>query len=429
MKPELQIPGTLLFLAVISVLIATGCAVPKRKPGISIPAMAEMKADFIREHKKMALRYGIRGEIKKALDQWEVVATLDAEDAEAQKRIETARKQIDSAVSRALNKARWYEREGKTDIALKQYLTALKLDPENPTAYQEMQRISKKGMLKIKPEPVDQDYAPPVTKKPSARKKPPLCELAKGKRLLKKKKIAEAVSLFQECLRKSPGDQGILSFLKTAYEKELRLLVRKNRFSEAKSRLEEALIHFPGDSGLIAIVAGVKSTTIKEETPVDKKTQIKSLADKAKRLRKEGDLEGALQAWEDVLDVQPGYPGAETEVASIRNELSIQMFLNKAAGFKKKGKYDKAVEEWNKVLGIDSRNREAREGIAEVEARVVDTYYRQGLVHYKNQRLKQAIEQWEKLLAIEPDHKKAKIYINKARRMLKKLEEIDATSR
>jgi len=60
---------------------------------------------------------------------------------------------------------------------------------------------------------------------------------------------------------------------------------------------------------------------------------------------------------------------------------------------------------------------------------VVNTYYTQGLVHYKNQRLKQAIEQWEKLLVIEPDHKKAKIYINKARRMLKKLEEIDATSR
>ena len=425
MKPELHLTKAFLLLATVAILISTGCAAPTKKPVVRMPAMAEMKADFIREHKKMALKYGIRGEAKKALDQWEIVAALDADDTEAQTRIETTRKQIDSAVGRALNKARWYESKGNTDTALKQYLAVLKLDPENSKGHQALQRISKKGMLKIKPKPVDEDdYAPPATEKPSVTEKLPLCDIAKGKRLLKKKKSAEAVSLFQKCLKKSPDDQDILRFLRRAYENELRLLVRKSRFSEAESKLEEALIYFPGDSVLISIVPGREDTAV-SETPVD----IKSLVDQAKRLRKEGDLDGALQAWEEVLDIQPGYPGAGAEVASIRNALSIQMHLNRAAGFKKKGKYDKAVEEWNKVLDMDPRNREAREGIEEVEARVVDTYYRQGLVHYKNQRLKEAIEQWGKLLDIEPDHKKAKIYINKARRMLKKLEEIDATSR
>lgn len=428
MKHKLYIARTSLLLAVM-IIMSTGCAAPIKRV-FRTSAKAEMKADFIREHKKMALKYGNQGEIKKALEQWEIVAALDIEDAEAQRRIENTRAQIDRAVDRALNKARWYERKGKTDSALKHYIVALKFDTDNTTAYEALQQISKKGMLKIKPEPVGKGYTRPVTKKPLATtKKMSPCDIAKGKRLLLKKRSSEAVSLFRQCIKKTPGDQNILKLLRKSYNKDLKLLVQKNRFSEAKNKLEEALIYFPEDSSLISIVAGVEVTTVEEKTPADKKTQVKSLVDQAKKLRKEGDLEGALQRWEDVLDIQPGYPGAEAEVANIRNEISIKILLNKAAGFKKKGKYDKAVEEWNKVLSMDARSKEAREGIAEVEARVVDTYYRQGLIHYKNQRLEQAIQQWEKLLTIDPEHKKAKIYINKARRMLKKLEEIDATSR
>jgi len=437
MKHKLYIARTSLLLAVM-VIMSTGCAAPIKRV-FRTSAKAEMKADFIREHKKMALKYGNQGKIKKALEQWEIVAALDIEDAEAQRRIENTRTQIDRAVERALNKARWYERKGKTDSALKHYIVALKFDTDNTTAYEALQQISKKGMLKIKPKPIGKGYTHPVTKKPlatkktsaktSATKKTPLCDIAKGKRLLLKKRSAEAISLFRQCIKQTPGDQNILNLLRKSYYKNLKLLVQKNRFSEAKNKLEEALIYFPEDSSFISIVAGVEVTTVEEKTPADKKAQVKSLVDQAKKLRKEGDLEGALQRWEDVLDIQPGYPGADAEVANIRNEISIKILLNKASGFKKKGKYDKAVEEWNKVLGMDARNKEAREGIAEVEARVVDTYYRQGLIHYKNQRLEQAIQQWEKLLIIDPDHKKAKIYINKARRMLKKLEEIDATSR
>ncbi len=433
MKHKLYIARTSLLLAAM-IIMSTGCAAPIKRVFRS-SAKAEMKADFIREHKKMALKYGNQGEIKKALEQWEIVAALDIEDAEAQRRIENTRAQIDRAVDRALNKARWYEREGKTDSALKHYIVALKFDTDNTTAYEALQQISKKGMLKIKPEPIGKGYTHPVTKKSlattkkSATKKTSLCDIAKGKRLLLKKRSSEAVSLFRQCIKKTPGDQNILKLLRKSYNKDLKVLVRKNRFSEAKNKLEEALIYFPEDSSLISIVAGVEVTTVEEKTPADKKAQVKSLVDQAKKLRKEGALEGALQRWEDVLDIQPGYPGAEAKVANIRNEISIQILLNKATGFKKKGKYDKALEEWNKVLGMDARNKEAREGIAEVEARVVDTYYRQGLIHYKNQRLEQAIQQWEKLLTIDPDHKKAKIYINKARRMLKKLEEIDANSR
>ncbi len=424
MNLEVKTVKNFLLLATLTVFMFTGCAAPVRKPGIRPSAIAEMKADFIREHKKNALKYGIRGEIKKALEQWEIIAALDAEDAEAQKQVENTRKQIDNAVSRALNKARWYERQGKTDIALKQYLAVLKLDPGNSTAYNTLQRINKQGMLRIKPEPIDDKrYAPTTVKeKPVKTKKSSFCDLAKGKKNLREGDLDKAVLIFQKCLEKNPDDPNIRPFLRRAYEKELRRLVQKNRISEAKSKLKEALVYFPEDSGLISIV------TV-QETSADKKTEIKALVSQAKKLRKEGDLEGALQAWEDVLDIQPGYPGAEAEVASIRNALSIKIYLTRAADFKKKGNYDKALEEWNKVLDLDSRNREAIEAIAEIEARAVDTYYRQGLVHYKNQRLKQAIEQWEKLLAIDPDHKKAKTYINKAKRMLKKLEEIDATSK
>lgn len=51
----------------------------------------------------------------------------------------------------------------------------------------------------------------------------------------------------------------------------------------------------------------------------------------------------------------------------------------------------------------------------------VEQFFIQGIRHYRAERMQPAIEQWETVLLIDPGHEKARLYIDKARKVLEKL--------
>ncbi|MBI3815700.1 MAG: tetratricopeptide repeat protein [Nitrospinae bacterium] len=83
---------------------------------------------------------------------------------------------------------------------------------------------------------------------------------------------------------------------------------------------------------------------------------------------------------------------------------SLRMFSNLQPNFEKAGEYLKKVRAELKKMGED--------------------YYKNGLKLFREQKLNQAIEQWNMALEIEPEHKKAREYIEKAKNLLKSLEQL-----
>jgi len=83
---------------------------------------------------------------------------------------------------------------------------------------------------------------------------------------------------------------------------------------------------------------------------------------------------------------------------------SLRMFSNLRPDFEKAGEYLKKVRAGLKKMG--------------------EEYYKNGLKLFREQKLNQAIEQWNMALEIEPGHKKAKEYIEKAKNLLKSLEQL-----
>jgi tetratricopeptide (TPR) repeat protein len=54
----------------------------------------------------------------------------------------------------------------------------------------------------------------------------------------------------------------------------------------------------------------------------------------------------------------------------------------------------------------------------------IEPFFIQGIRHYRAERMQQAIEEWQTVLLIDPTHEKARLYVEKARRVLEKLDAI-----
>jgi hypothetical protein len=54
----------------------------------------------------------------------------------------------------------------------------------------------------------------------------------------------------------------------------------------------------------------------------------------------------------------------------------------------------------------------------------VEELFVQGIRYYRAERMAQAVREWETVLLIDPAHAKARVYLEKARRVLEKLDAI-----
>lgn len=92
---------------------------------------------------------------------------------------------------------------------------------------------------------------------------------------------------------------------------------------------------------------------------------------------------------------------------------------------RKKRKYVEALRMYKKVSpgykGVQ-KDIAALQGLLKERA---EKYYLTGVNHYVNEEFAKAIEYWQKTLTLNPDHPKAKKDIQNARRLLKKLKEVE----
>ena len=127
--------------------------------------------------------------------------------------------------------------------------------------------------------------------------------------------------------------------------------------------------------------------------------------------------EKVLQRTALVLSIDP----SNMEAADLKNAALYQI----AAGLQQQRRYLEALATLKK---LDPRYKGVQKDIAAVKAQLkkeAEENYRLGVNYFVNEEIGKAIETWEKTLILDPQHPKARQDIEKARRLLKKLKEVD----
>ncbi|MCK5534037.1 tetratricopeptide repeat protein, partial [bacterium] len=82
------------------------------------------------------------------------------------------------------------------------------------------------------------------------------------------------------------------------------------------------------------------------------------------------------------------------------------------------GKYLEAIILWEKALRLTPQHQK-------IKNICLEAYLAQGIIYYRENKLKEAEKIWKKALIIQPGHKKAAKYLKRAETKIKTLKELE----
>jgi tetratricopeptide (TPR) repeat protein len=273
------------------------------------------------------------------------------------------------------------EGAGRLRDALERWKIILTIDPQYPGASQKKTEIEAK------------------IKEQSNR------HIAAGKELLQRREKQGAQREFLAALRLDPGNREALEQLyqseqqlgeQTAYARPLR-----KGGVEAKSQ--------PGQSG------DAKSPPPEETEEEEETGEEVSFAEAAEMFRR-GDYLAAIDAFSRVLAQQPG----------LREAVEYQKlaYYNQGVAYMGKENYGEALKMFERLRRIQPDFKRLPHYIQTAREKLADQHYLAGIRQYKEKKLKEAIEEWDQALALNPKLENARRSKERARGLLKSLQEI-----
>ncbi|MCK4533076.1 tetratricopeptide repeat protein [bacterium] len=260
-----------------------------------------------------------------------------------------------------------------------------------------------------------------------------------------KEKLEKSLLCYPEYLSAKELLEQVL--LKTEGEQKIKKHLSRGRKNFNKKEYEKALINFyhvlrlnPENKESLQMVrkCGLKIIKTDKVEELSEKAR-KDCFEKGKILEKKGEYQRAVYQWAKIIINQPTDIEVLKEIKRVhykaqKNKKEEQLVLKqekekikdynkKAEEFYKKGEYNFAIEYWQKVLDLAPENKQAKEGIKKsgekmermagngVNMKVVEEYYKQGLIYYNQGKYREAIFEWKRVLDLVPDHEKAKANI------------------
>lgn len=272
------------------------------------------------------------------------------------------------------------EGAGRLHDALERWKIILTIDPQYPGASQKKTEIEAK------------------IKEQSNR------HIVAGKELMQRRDKQGAQREFLAALRLDPLNRETLDLLyqseqqlgeQTAFARSL----RKGGI-EAKSQ--------PGQSG------DAKSSPAEEAEEEETGEEV-SLAE-ATDLFRRGDYLAAIDALSRVLALQPG----------LREAVEYQKlaYYNQGVAYIAKENYAEALKMFERLRRIQPDFKRLPHYIQTAREKLADQHYLAGIRQYKEKKLKEAIEEWDQALALNPKLENARRSKERARGLLKSLEDI-----
>jgi tetratricopeptide (TPR) repeat protein len=314
---------------------------------------------------------------------WRDISPNSREYARAHARLETIEGELASSLARYEKRAEFFEDEGRLSEAVLYYRLALKLDPDRP------------------------------------------------------KTLARTQSLYRELRAKEIEERARLAAALTAGS-----LREANETAERLQRLD------PFDPGIQIELRQVRAET---------GAQVLRLLEDGKRAYALGDRNGARLAFERVLELDAeneaalGYlsyikrydqeaanqavrlersrpaAGALPPPTVSSEEILAEGRFRTGQQAEEVGDPYRAIREYNAALRIDARHSSARRRLMALRAELaprVPTLYEQGKRYFQDEDLEKALVVWRNALLIAPDDARTKENIDRAERILSRLEEI-----
>jgi tetratricopeptide (TPR) repeat protein len=348
--------------------VIIGCAaVPKKPPEPTVPPASPVVKDpfsvFPERYRSKAMEYEKNGELRRALQSWEIVNRFIPTDQEVANKIDDLKAQIHTLADQHFKKGLSYYQSNSIQAAVrKEFLIALHYDPDHQEALNYVRQ-------KLEGE----DYT--------------LYQIKRG-------------DTFKEIAKKTFNDPN-KDFL-IAYFNDL--------------KMDAKLV--PGNTLKLPILELTRARSAMEtKEPTSGVSEVaadtQEMLSKALAFYKAKKYRDTLSISEKILEYDP----ANREARDLINESYYQM----GKLFIQGKKYQEALEIFNRV---DSGYKDVSESITYAKKQIAGEHYLRGVKYYTEEDLDKAIKEWEATLALDPNHPKAKKDIENARSLLQKLKEI-----
>ena len=273
------------------------------------------------------------------------------------------------------------EGAGRLRDALERWKIILTIDPQYPGASQKKTEIEAK------------------IKEQSNR------HIVAGKELMQRRDKQGAQREFLAALRLDPLNRETLEHL---YQSEQQL-GEQTAFARPLRKGGVGAKSQPGQSG------DAKSSSAEEAEEEEETGEEVSLAE-ATNLYRRGDYLAAIDALSRVLAQQPGQREAI--------EYQKLAYYNQGVAYIAKENYAEALKMFERLRRIQPDFKRLPHYIQTAREKLADQHYLAGIRQYKEKKLKEAIEEWDQALALNPKLENARRSKERARGLLKSLEEI-----
>ena len=207
----------------------------------------------------------------------------------------------------------------------------------------------------------------------------------------------------------------------------------ENNYAMALKEWDLSLLWNPDNPELETKVSGVK----KELEILSTSNLLEKRIGQAYSFYQEGNMVDSLESWRQVQVLDPANKSALEYIDEITAKLTkkeLQTYLARIQEKEKEdirtntqngetalkaGQYDSAMAYFNKVLRIDPKNINARNRLNDARKAKADEITKntnEGIILFNQGKIVQSIGRFHKVLTLDPENKKAKEYMEKARK-------------
>lgn len=137
--------------------------------------------------------------------------------------------------------------------------------------------------------------------------------------------------------------------------------------------------------------------------------------------------QGRLDDAGRVLDSVAVWESQAADTAALQRErhrLESRRARQRAAAAREAGERETEREHLLDAVAADPQYEEAREALSEVNSHLVGRYHERALRAWRDQEVREAAKLWQRVVEIDPDFEPARVYLERAHRLLERLEDL-----
>lgn len=363
----------------------------------TVQTKEEVKAELdlkesIKAYKNQAMELFKNGNLKEAIDLWNKVLKLDKTDDVTEKYVQEATLALKVQKEEHFKAAENCIKSNKWNNAISELESVLNLEINNKKASD--------SILNLKTQLIEAYNAGNVYFE----------DKQYIKSIEKLQWILERYPKYQDCeafiekiqneLKKGQNEQGLID----KYYAEAGEEYKKSNLQGCVEKINKILSMDPKNEKALAFLGSIVDENFKAGLKYYGQNQ----------------FENAIAEWKKVLSIDPSNEKARFYVNEAEQQLQDKITKYFKAGIDNynAGEYLKAIENWNIALASDPLHKEMNEYL-------VKALVSQGILFYRQEKLKEAVDYWEKAAKLNPNEEKITLYIKRAKNKSKMLEELE----